>query len=135
VKPWNYITDATEGNFFIWQILATQDFSCPKWARWFYGGLNFHYSHHCFPTLSREYFHLTTPLIRVSDCDLFKTCLSQLTAHRLSFFAAQSLCEKHGLPYQEIAFVDCVKEMVANFDDVRKEFREHGRGSIAMLYT
>ncbi|KAL3784651.1 hypothetical protein ACHAWO_013449 [Cyclotella atomus] len=110
VKPWNYITDATEGNFFIWQILATQDFSCPKWARWFYGGLNFHYSHHCFPTLSREYFHLTTPLIR-------------------------SLCEKHGLPFQEIAFVDCVKEMVANFDDVRKEFREHGRGSLALLYT
>lgn len=69
VKPWNYITDATEGNFFLWQVLATQDFSCPKWARWFYGGLNFHYSHHLFPTLSREYFHLTTPLIRVSYDD------------------------------------------------------------------
>jgi len=69
-KPWNYITDATEGNFFLWQLLATQDFSCPKWARWFYGGLNFHYSHHLFPTLSREYFHLTTPLIRVSYDDL-----------------------------------------------------------------
>lgn len=67
VKPWNEINDATEGNFFFWQVLSTQDFACPKWARWFYGGLNFHYSHHLFPTLSREYFHLTTPLIRVSS--------------------------------------------------------------------
>ena len=65
-KPWNRIHAATEGNFCVWQILSTTDFSCPRWLQWSYGGLNFHYSHHLFPTLSREYFRVATPQIKVS---------------------------------------------------------------------
>ena len=65
-KPWNPAHEATESNYFLWQVLCTQDFKCPNWLRWYYGGLNFHYSHHLFPTLPREYFHMTTPRIKVS---------------------------------------------------------------------
>ena len=65
--PWNPITMATEADYCLWQILCTQDFACSWWTRWYYGGLNFHYSHHLFPTLSREYFHITTPCIQVSS--------------------------------------------------------------------
>ena len=65
-KAWNPVHAATESNFFLWQVLCTQDFECPSWLRWYYGGLNFHYSHHLFPTLPREYFHITTPHIKVS---------------------------------------------------------------------
>ena len=64
-KAWNPVHAATESNFFLWQVLCTQDFECPSWLRWYYGGLNFHYSHHLFPTLPREYFHITTPHIKV----------------------------------------------------------------------
>jgi len=103
-KPFHRVHTVTEGNYFLWQVLCTQDFACPKWARWYYGGLNFHYSHHLFPTLSREYFHITTPRI-------------------------QELCEKHGLPFIEIGFFDCVAEMITNFNEVRKDFGKHGSGS------
>lgn len=109
-KPWNPVHAATEGNYCVWQILCTQDFECPSWARWYYGGLNFHYCHHLFPTLPREYFYIATPHI-------------------------QQLCEKHGLPFIEIGFVDCVVEMVTNFNEVRKDFAKHGSGSIALAYT
>mmetsp|Transcript_1862 Transcript_1862/g.3807 ORF Transcript_1862/g.3807 Transcript_1862/m.3807 type:complete len:905 (-) Transcript_1862:819-3533(-) len=109
-KPWNKIYAATEGNFFVWQILATQDFACPIWLQWFYGGLNFHYSHHLFPTLSREYFHITTPLIK-------------------------ELCDKHGLPFVQVGFFQCIGEMIVNFNEVRKEFSKCGRGSVALMYT
>ena len=66
-KQWNPVHAATEGHFFAWQIMCCQDFACSKWTRWYYGGLNFHYSHHIFPTLPREYFHITTPQIQVSQ--------------------------------------------------------------------
>lgn len=108
--PWNTVEAATEGNYFLWQVLSTQDFACYKWARWYYGGLNFHYSHHLFPTLPRESFHITTPRI-------------------------QKLCETHGLPFIEIEFVDCVKGMVSNFNDVKNEFAKHGSGTLSLVYT
>ena len=108
--PWNTVETATEGNYFLWQVLSTQDFACYKWARWYYGGLNFHYSHHLFPTLPRESFHITTPRI-------------------------QKLCETHGLPIIEIEFVDCVKGMVSNFNDVKNEFAKHGSGTLSLVYT
>lgn len=72
-KPWHPVHAATEGNYFLWQVLCTQDFACATWSRWYYGGLNFHYAHHLFPTLPREFFHLTTPRIQVRNslaCDL-----------------------------------------------------------------
>jgi fatty acid desaturase len=100
IKPWNHISSASEGNFCVWQILCTQDFHTPVWFRWFYGGLNFHYSHHLFPTVSREYFSITTPHIR-------------------------RLCEKHGLPFIEVGFVECVTGMVTNMIEVKKEFAKH----------
>ena len=109
-KPWNTVNAATEANYFVWQVLCTQDFDCFQWARWYYGGLNYHYSHHLFPTLPREYFHLTTPHIK-------------------------RLCEKHGLPFVEIRFIEGVVEMVTNFSEVRRELVKHGRGSIALMYT
>ena len=109
IKPWNNINSASEGNFCVWQILCTQDFDTPFWFRWFYGGLNFHYSHHLFPTISREYFHLTTPHIR-------------------------RLCEKHGLPFIEVGFVECVTGMVTNMNEVKKEFAKHGTGTLSLVY-
>ena len=107
-RPWNTIHSASEGNFFVWQILCTQDFDTPTWFRWFYGGLNFHYAHHLFPTMSREYFHIATPQIR-------------------------RLCEKHGLPFLEVGFVDCVTGMVTNMNEVRKEFAKSGALSLPSL--
>jgi len=109
IKPWNNIHSASEGNFSVWQILCTQDFDTPIWFRWFYGGLNFHYSHHLFPTISREYFPITTPRIR-------------------------SLCEKHGLPFIEVGFVECVTGMVTNMNEVKKEFAKHGAGTLSLVY-
>lgn len=109
-KPWNTVVDATEGNFCVWQVLGTQDFAVYNWMRWYFGGLNFHYSHHLFPTLPREYFHMTTPHI-------------------------QKLCRKHGLPNVEIGFIDCVVGMVTNFKDVKNDFAKHGSGSLTLMYT
>ena len=103
-KQWNPVHAATESNFFLWQVLCTQDFACPNWLRWYYGGLNFHYSHHLFPTLPREYFHMTTPRIK-------------------------AFCDKHGIPFIEIGFMDCIYEMVVNFYHVRLDFAKQQGGS------
>ena len=78
-RPWTKVHVATEGNHSVWQILCSQDFACHKWTRWYYGGLNFHYAHHLFPTLPREVFHIVTPEIKVRCIDsLSKTTRDSL---------------------------------------------------------
>lgn len=109
-KPWNRVHVATEGSFALWQILSTQDFVCPTWLRFAFGGLNFHYCHHTFPTMSREYFYVASPRIR-------------------------ALCEKHGVPNVQIGFLRCCWGMIMNFRDIAEEFSKQGHRGLAELYA
>jgi len=47
----------------------------------------------------------------------------------------QELCDKHGLPFVQVGFFQCIGEMIVNFNEVRKEFSKCGRGSVALMYT
>ena len=81
-------TDKTYGgDFYSRNIKSSLDVKCSKYMDWFHGGLQFQTEHHCFPRLRRNYLRQAQPLIKAA-------------------------CLKHNLPWNEMSFVDCNKDIL-----------------------
>jgi fatty acid desaturase len=75
------------GDFYSRNIKSSLDVDCPEWLDWVHGGLQFQTEHHVFPRLQRKFLRKTKPAIR-------------------------ALCLKHGLPWNEMGFVDCNRDVI-----------------------
>ncbi|KAM6961006.1 acyl-CoA Delta-4 desaturase-like [Aplochiton taeniatus] len=76
------------------QLSATCNVEQSAFNDWFSGHLNFQIEHHLFPTMPRHNYHLVAPQVR-------------------------TLCEKHGIHYQE-------KTLMQGFVDVVRSLRKSG---------
>ncbi|CAI5469302.1 unnamed protein product [Closterium sp. Yama58-4] len=82
VQSHNAMEIYNEGkDFYSAQIVTTRNVSDGLFNDWFTGGLNKQLEHHLFPTMPRH--------------NLGKTCK-----------AVKELCEKHGLAYEKVSFVE-----------------------------
>jgi len=75
------------GDFFSRNVKSSLDVSCPEWADWFHGGLQFQTEHHCFPRMRRNFLRKARPAIKAA-------------------------CLKHDLPWNEMGFIDCNKDII-----------------------
>ncbi|MES1917538.1 MAG: hypothetical protein MHM6MM_009251 [Cercozoa sp. M6MM] len=66
------------------QLHTSLDVDCYRWLDWFHGGLQFQVAHHIFPRIPRHQ-------------------LRHLREKHLL-----PLCEKHGLTYHSLSFLDCL---------------------------
>jgi delta8-fatty-acid desaturase len=73
-----YNTEADE--WFKMQLRGTMNVKCSRWMDWFHGGLQFQIEHHLFPRLPRHNLRECRELVK-------------------------ALCAKHGIPYNELSFL------------------------------
>lgn len=98
-QPWHERSEAwalaAKHGWHVRQLLVTVNVASPPWLDWFFGGLNLHIEHHCFPRMPR---------------------------HRLRALQVrlQQLCVTHGLSplYQQRSFADLVALTLRRFRDV-----------------
>jgi fatty acid desaturase/predicted heme/steroid binding protein len=80
------------GDFFSRNIKSSLDVNCSKYVDWFHGGLQFQTEHHCFPRIRRNYLREAQPYIKAA-------------------------CLANNLPWNEMSFVDCNKDVIKCLKD------------------
>lgn len=81
-----YTDDSND--WFRMQIATTMDVDCPEWLDWFHGGLQFQIEHHLFPRVPRHNLRAVRELV---------------VEH----------CEKHGIHYHNVGFIQGNAEVIA----------------------
>lgn len=80
------------------QVLSNMNLETYKFMDWYYGGLNFHIEHHLYPKMARKHLRTAGPYVK-------------------------AVCEKHGIDYDMLSFVDALKKTLSHMKKVGDAYK------------
>jgi len=86
-------------------IRACTNIEVPRWLDAYWGGLQFHMEHHCFPRMAREHYRKFAPEM-------------------------QAFCKKHGYEYHTAGFVETMASIISKLHDVQNGHRQVDRKNL-----